>query len=117
MTVPIMCNKNVILYLSNMLFNRLHKAILKIAEKRKVLESSQIALFIEETDQDQYGAGNVIADIADYFKNKQEALLFAEIVKEAIEETRASFLNNVGSLEILNNFHQELLNYAQELPE
>lgn len=115
MSVPIECNKKLILYLSNILFGRFHKAILKIAERKNIAETSKIGLLIAETDQDQYGPGNVIADIADYLKSKQEVLLFAEIVKEAIDETRSSFFETKGALDALINFHQELLKYAEEL--
>lgn len=115
MLIPIECNKKLILYLSNLLFGRLHRAIMKIVEERNIFITNNLSLLIEETDQNQYGPRGVHADIAEYLKTKCEALLFAELVRQAIDDTQESFKKAEGALDALNIFHQELLNYAQEL--
>lgn len=48
MTVPIKCNKKIILYLSNRLFGWLHRSLMKIAEENGVNEEGPIADFLEK---------------------------------------------------------------------
>lgn len=115
MTVPIKCNKKIILYLSNRLFGWLHRSLMEIAEENGVNEEGPIADFLEKTDQDQRGPGNVIADIVDYFKTKKDVLFFALLVEQAIIREKKYFEKIEGAMDVLNNFHRELLNYANQL--
>ena len=115
MSVPIWCNDKRILKMQNRSFGWLHRAIMNKIESDNIAISDGLSRLLEVTDQDQYGPGGVSADVADYLKSKQEVLLFAEIVNSAIKKEEDSFKQIDGSIEILNNFHQELLNYAKEL--
>lgn len=115
MAVPIKCNKKIVLYLSNRLFGWLHRALMKIAEENEVDQAGPIADFLEKTDQDLRGPGNVIADVADYFKTKKDVTFFALLVAQAILREKEYFQKIDGALDAVNSFHQELLNYANEL--
>ena len=116
MTVPILCQGKLILYTQNRLFDILHNAITYYIEKNDVQISHNIQALLEKTDQGVYGAGGVIADIANYLKTKEEALFFAELVRIAIEKEKEEFARIVTCLQNMQNFHQEILKYAQELP-
>lgn len=115
MTVPIKCNKKIILYVSNRLFGWLHRSLMKIAEENEVAQEGPIADFLEKTDQDQRGPGNVMADIADYFKTRKDVVFFALLVERAVLREKEYFEKIEGAFEEMRRFHQELLNYAQEL--
>lgn len=101
--------------MQNRSFGWLHRAITEKIEHENLKVSDGITHFLEKTDQDQYGPGGVSADIANYLKTKQEIILFAELVKEAMKKEEISFQQIDGALEALDNFHQELLKYAEEL--
>lgn len=101
--------------MQNRTFGWLHRAITNKIEQSNIIVSNDIARLLEETDQDQYGPGGVAADIADYLKTKEDVLLFAFLVQEAIDQEKDNFAQIIGSLEALEVFHKKLLNYAQEL--
>lgn len=115
MTVPIKCNKKLILRSSNRVFGWLHRALMKLAEENEIGEDSSVAVFLEKTDQDLRGPGGVTADVADHFKTKKNTLFFAYLVEEAIKREKEYLLKIEGAFEGVNKFHQELLNYAEEL--
>lgn len=101
--------------MQNRTFGWLHRSLTELIEKQGINQEGPIAEFLEKTDQDQWGPGAVSADIADYFTTKKEVLFFAELVEKAISKEKDSFKQIEGSLEVLNNFYYELLNYAQQL--
>lgn len=115
MTIPIKCNKKIILYVSNRLFGWLHRSLMELAEENGADVEGPVADFLEKTDQDQRGPGNVIADIVDYFKTKKDVIFFAHLVEIAILREKEYFEKIEGAIQAMNNFHQELLKYAEEL--
>lgn len=113
MSVQIECKGKTILHIKNVACEMLYECILKIIDKTKISPSEDIQRLIEQFDQAGYGIG---FDIADFIKNQIDADIFALLTKEAIN----LYKNEVPSLPIevkerLDNFHKELLNYAEEL--
>ncbi len=119
MGINIDCKGKTILKIKNIVFGGLHERICLTIEKEKFSKLLILNKFLERTDQTIYGAGGIgLVDIADYFKTKHDVLLFASLVKEALEEEQKSeYPFSQEAYERLFNFHQELLNYATTLEE
>ncbi len=111
MSVIIDIKKKAALRLSNSLFGRLHRACSDLFED----SDSSIKKLLVDTDQDVFGPGAVYADIAVYLKRKKEVLTFAELIKKATEMEKNVFCEFENGMQALDNFHQELLKYAEEL--
>lgn len=112
MSVIIDIKNKIVLKLSNSLFGRLHRACNDLIEDS---DNDNIKKLLEDTDQDVYGPGGVYADIAVYLKRKKEVLKFAELVKKATEMEKSAFSAFENGIKSLDNFHQELLKYAEEI--
>lgn len=115
MSIRIDCKEKEILNAKNSIFGKLHKTIMENIEQNHLNINKNVMHLLEETDQEIYGAGAVTANIADYLTKKNEALIFAELVQKSIVENYDYFNRFENCIDHLNNFHQELLNYAQEL--
>lgn len=117
MGITIDCAGKEALDLRNITFASFHRAMAKECKKNKY--PSTILIFLEKTDQDLYGAGGIgLVDIVDFFKTKHDILLFAFLVKQAIEEEQQSeYPFSQEAYERLISFYNELLNYVTTLEE
>lgn len=116
MSVIIDLNNKEVLRIQNGIFALLHETVAELIEEKKI-NSSGINEFLKKTDQSVYGPGGVSADLSDHLKTKQEMLLLACLVKEAIELKYENFNYFIGCIDHLNEFHNKLLEYANELPD
>lgn len=116
MTVPIMCRGKLILYTQNRLFDILHTSIINDLKDSNLTITPNIQDLLDKTDQSIYGPGGVIADISDYLTSKKDTLLFAELVKKAIEREKYAFFEVNQGLANMYNFYEEILKYANTLP-
>lgn len=117
MTVIINCREKQILKIRNALFGFFHDAMMKIVEENELELNSSIQELLHEMDQNVYGGGAIYADIT-HLKNKNDALVFADLVKQAIEKEQKSeypFREDVEKL--LWDFHQAIVDYAMQLKE
>lgn len=114
MSVALVCKKKIILRVQNSIFSELHEALLLLSQT-EVLRTGYITKLLEDTDQEIYGSGAVFADIAEYFKTKNEALVFADLVKQAIKMKYDYFNRYEGCIARLNTFHDEIIKYGNEL--
>ena len=110
-------NNEPILTLSNSLLSIFHGTIMEIIEKENIWFSYRLQFMLSLLDQQVYGPGGSCADIEEYLKTKKEMLLFAYLVKETIKEKKEIFSQFGTSLQHLEEFHDKLVNYAENLPE
>lgn len=115
MSVVIDCEGQEILRLSNSLFGLLHRTIISVIEEKQLKISDELKLLLNKTDQDNCGPGSFSPDLDKFLKNKDEVLLFADLVDEAIKLKYDNFNQFIGCIDHLNNFHNELLKYAEDL--
>lgn len=113
MAISILCKKERILRVRNLIFETLHNSIKDFIENENIELTDSLKTFIHETDQDIYGVGAVIGQIDD-LKNKYDVYIFADLVKRAIEKER-DYYARCDALDVMYNFHNEILKYAQEL--
>ncbi len=116
MSVPIWCNGKRILKIKNTLFEHLYLGFEKIIEEKNPTLPANVAKLIDKTNLGSYGHSGIVSDIADYLKNKNETLLFAQLVKEALEIEKEYYLKVPGAMKIMHNFYEEIMNYANTLP-
>lgn len=117
MSISIDLNNKEVLHVNNMIFSTLHHAIRDAAEENNIDINTNLQKLLEKTDQDVYGAGAVIADIADYLKIKNEILQLAELIQKAIMREYKFFNSYEGCIKHLQEFHQSLITYANQLPQ
>jgi len=117
MSVIVDCKGQEILRLSNSLFGLLHRTVISIIEVKQLQVGEHLGLLLKKTDQDDYGPGSFSPDLDKFLKHKTETLLFASLVKEAIELRYDTFNQFDNCVEKLSIFHQELLKYAEGLKE
>lgn len=115
MGIHIYCDKKDILDIKNVIFDIIHKSILSIIDKENLQITRNIQDMLENMDQDIYGLGAIWVDIADFIKTKEELLLFADLVKQAIEREHQERTFIPEALERLWHFHQEILKYGEKL--
>lgn len=115
MSIRIDCKEKEILDVKNSIFGKLHKTIMENIEQHHLNINKDIMHLLEETDQETYGTGAVTANIADYLTKRRDVLIFAELIQKSIADNYDYFNRFENCINNLNNFHQELLNYADEL--
>ncbi len=116
MTVPIKCRGKLILCVQNRMFDCLHMAIEKIIEEKNLELSPDMKELIERMNLGSYGHGGIVYEITDYLKDKEDAFLFAKLVKEAIEIEKDHYKKIKGGMEEMQNFHTEIIKYVNSLP-
>ncbi len=115
MSVNLFCHKKPILCLSNLFFDSLHKELIFVNELQPK-RNNTIDFFLEKTDQDTYGLGVVSRDIAKYFPNKNDVLLFAHLVKQVLDQKQKSeYPWREDVYKLILNFHQKLLKHTNIL--
>ena len=117
MSVIIDLHNKKILKVQNSIFALIHETIVELIEEKKIDTGQNIALFLKKTDQDIYGPGAVSADLENYFKTKQDMLLFASLVKVTIELKHENFNRFIGCVDHLWEFYNKLIEYADQLPD
>lgn len=116
MSVRIFCLKKQILHLRNITFGSLYESITSLIEEKNLELNNGLDSFI--TTILYVGGYGVGCDISDYLKNKNDTLIFADLVKQAIEKEQKSeypFREDVEKL--LWDFHQAIVDYATQLKE
>ncbi len=113
MSVRIDCNGKEILLCKNIAFSVLHSNILTIIRKEKINVSHNLLNLLERTDQDIYGSGIGI-DIEKYINEKEDVLLFANLIKQAIVNEKSQY-HTLPEEADLWHFYDELIKYAEEL--
>ena len=106
MAVRYFYNNEQILHIKNSTFETFYLCLLEVMEENQVCPNQNIAKLIEHLEQGGYGIG---VDISKYLKSKNDLLVFAELIKKAIEK----FEINVPTLRedvkrTFWDFHKEL---------
>ena len=112
MSIHIYCKGIDILHVKNSIFGFLHDGIKFIIESGNLPISKNLEKMLDEMDQNIYGGGAICVDVADYLTTKEELLIFADLVKRAIEKEHKEYPFIPEALERLWNFHKELLKYS-----
>ena len=105
-----------ILHINNSYFDSLHNQIKMVTEDSNIILSHSLKIMIEKMDQEVYGVGCIYLNIVDFLKTQNDALAFAHLVKQALDQKQKSecpYHHDV--YELILNFHQELLKYADTL--
>lgn len=105
-----------ILHVRNAIFGFLYESIISLIEEKNLELNNDLDSFITKTLY--VGGSGIGCDISDYLKNKNDALAFADLVKQAIEKEQKSeypFREDVEKL--LWDFHQAIVDYATQLKE
>ena len=71
---------------------------------------------LDKMDQDIYDSMVSGLDIANFINTKEDVLVLAQLIKQAIEKEKKDF-STLPEEQDLWNFHHTLLKYAQELTE
>ena len=87
----ILKNNEVIWKCSNTMLSAIYEALIEIVKNKEIKHSTIICNFTEKLNQNIYGNGCICVDIADYLKNKDEIITFANVFKEAIEQIKNNF--------------------------
>ena len=115
MGVIIDCRQKEILDVKNSTFGFFYDNVLAVIGEAKISLSQNLKDLIDKLESGRYGWG---CDIADFIKNKKDAECFALIIGQAINRYKAEFPTlTLDIKEAVDNFHRELLKYAEELKE
>ena len=90
--------------------------MMEIIAEENIEVSKQLRELFERTDQKDYGPGGIYGvDIADFIKNKNDLLIFANLVAQSIKDINWTMPQAKEVVEHLWNFYAELLKYAEKL--
>ena len=89
-----------------------YKGIEEVIEDDEVVLNKNMEEMIDQLWQGQFG---IDFDFTEYLKNKEDTMLFASIVKKAIEFLEQKYGIAEDTAERLYNFHRELISYAEKL--
>jgi len=113
MGVKIFCNNIEILDVKNSIFTCIYNNMNHHAENLSLELPDNLQQLIIQLYAATHGIG---LDIADYLKNKNEVLAFANLVRFAIEKEQASsYPFNEEAEKALENFYQSIIHYSKEL--
>jgi hypothetical protein len=115
MAVIITCKEKIIFHIRNAIFSSLYSHMLNTIEEKNLNLKQNLNELIERLELGGSGWGT---DIAKFIKDKQDAIFFAELVREAIlREEKELFGDYITEIkEELWRFYKEILHYAEELP-
>lgn len=101
-------NNAVILHCSNGLIEALYENLLFIAQQQNIT-SDPLLNFIESLNQEDYGRGCVGGDIENFFDNKQDLIVLAELVGLAIDKAVEERLWNSLIEQRVRDFQKKLV--------
>jgi hypothetical protein len=113
MGVKILCDHKEILDVKRSTFEIFYNDLIELIENDNIVLNESLQELMQKLSLGCYGFG---IDIADFIKNKNDGLFFADLVKKTIIIFEAKFIDLYESKSRLLNFHKEILNYAEELP-
>jgi len=113
MSVRVDCGNKEILHVKNIIIVSIHENIVEHIENTKLDIPENVKKLIEYLEIAALGWG---FNITDYLKNKYELLVFADLLKKAIEKEQAGpYPYREDVEELLNNFYNEIVDYANKV--
>jgi hypothetical protein len=110
MGVKIFIQNLEVLDLQNSSFGTFYEDLLNLLQEKEISISLDLCLLMDELYSGCFGVG---LDIAQYLKNKEDTILFASLVKSAIEKQQNSshpFDKKIKTR--LENFYQSIIIWA-----
>lgn len=114
MGVKIICQNKEILDIKNAVFAAIYYNVIDYIDDT----NQQLSINLENLISQLYAAtGGTGLDIADYVKNKNDAMAFANLIKIGIEKEQSGASPFNSDVEkTLQNFYKSILDYANKLP-
>lgn len=113
MSVRIFCNNKEILHWQNSIVDGIYTNIMEEIENSNLNLSANLKETLEHLYLATLGWN---FDIADYLKTKEEIVIFADLVKNALEkEQKSKYPYTPLAEKLLTNFYKEIITYSNEI--
>lgn len=115
MAVRYFFSNDQVLHIRGSTFEVFYQSLLEVIEENNIRLSRNLLRLVDDLETGSYGIG---CNISDYIENKQDLLIFADLVKKAIRKFDSESPDLKQSVrKTFWDFHESLLKHAEELQE